>query len=333
MLVRHAEHRVVTERGAMGSVPGMDGKGGFREARAREPLLNERQRTVLALIAEGKTNPQIADALGMTLDGAKWNVSEILGKLGLASREEAAAYYRWRRSLPARVRSAPAAFLAAKWLPWLGAAGGAVVVAIVAVVTIDLLRGSDDAPAGHATQVEAFMVKWDPGPDDEFMTQDDDPGRQQALGTMPLSELLALAERELQRPIPPPPETFGVDGTLREAAVSVRNPGGDGRPILPEVQFLWRDPADELAATLMFVPDPIQSPDEGEAFDAGPAFSSARWETGASNDAVWMRVSLTDHTAYWFFTIRLGGDGDDDNVVAAAREAAVAAALAMQPAP
>jgi hypothetical protein len=32
----------------------------------------------------------------MSLDGAKWNVSEILSKLGLASREEAGEYWRWR---------------------------------------------------------------------------------------------------------------------------------------------------------------------------------------------------------------------------------------------
>src|SRR5688572_30622104 len=54
-----------------------------------------RQREVLALIARGKTNTQIGEALGISLDGAKWHVSEILSKLQADSREEAAEY--WRR--------------------------------------------------------------------------------------------------------------------------------------------------------------------------------------------------------------------------------------------
>ncbi|MGK2964804.1 MAG: helix-turn-helix domain-containing protein, partial [Tepidiformaceae bacterium] len=47
-----------------------------------EPLTG-RQREVLNLIARGYTNPQIADALGVSIDGAKWHVREILSKLGV----------------------------------------------------------------------------------------------------------------------------------------------------------------------------------------------------------------------------------------------------------
>ncbi|MGH2626339.1 MAG: response regulator transcription factor, partial [Anaerolineales bacterium] len=54
-----------------------------------------RQREVLALIARGKTNTQIGEDLGISLDGAKWHVSEILSKLQADSREEAGEY--WRR--------------------------------------------------------------------------------------------------------------------------------------------------------------------------------------------------------------------------------------------
>ncbi|MBK6319809.1 MAG: hypothetical protein IPF51_13765 [Dehalococcoidia bacterium] len=57
--------------------------GEFASARRNEAELNERQRTVLDLLVAGKTNAEIGDALGMSLDGAKWNVSEILTKLGL----------------------------------------------------------------------------------------------------------------------------------------------------------------------------------------------------------------------------------------------------------
>ncbi len=75
----------------------------YRTATRHE--LSERQREVLALIAEGKTNPEIADALGISLDGAKFHVREILAKLNVESREEAAAIWRNERRPTARVTS------------------------------------------------------------------------------------------------------------------------------------------------------------------------------------------------------------------------------------
>jgi DNA-binding CsgD family transcriptional regulator len=62
--------------------------------RGRPPypeVLTPREREVLALIGEGLTNPQIAQRLGITEGGAKFHVSEILSKLGVESRQEAAA--------------------------------------------------------------------------------------------------------------------------------------------------------------------------------------------------------------------------------------------------
>jgi DNA-binding CsgD family transcriptional regulator len=56
--------------------------------------LTPRQRQVLAMIERGKTNFQIAEALGISLEGAKYHVSEILGKLDVESREAAASYWR-----------------------------------------------------------------------------------------------------------------------------------------------------------------------------------------------------------------------------------------------
>ena len=65
-----------------------------RRGRPSHPdILTPREYEVLALLREGLTNPQIADRLGITLDGAKYHVSEILGKLGVATREDAA---RWQ---------------------------------------------------------------------------------------------------------------------------------------------------------------------------------------------------------------------------------------------
>ena len=53
-----------------------------------------RQRQVLELIADGYTNGQIAEALGISFAGAKWHVSEVISRLGVSSREEAGSYWR-----------------------------------------------------------------------------------------------------------------------------------------------------------------------------------------------------------------------------------------------
>jgi DNA-binding CsgD family transcriptional regulator len=64
-----------------------------RRGRPRHPdVLTPRQREVLQLVREGLTNPQIATRLGISPDGAKWHVKEIIERLGVATRREAA---RW----------------------------------------------------------------------------------------------------------------------------------------------------------------------------------------------------------------------------------------------
>ncbi len=99
--------------------------------------LTERQRDVLAMMAEGRTNYDIAQALGLSLEGAKYHVSEILGKLGVDSREEAVAiatHRGWRWPSWRRLRViAPVAALAA---------AGVVVAALL------LAPGGTTKPAG-----------------------------------------------------------------------------------------------------------------------------------------------------------------------------------------
>jgi DNA-binding CsgD family transcriptional regulator len=88
--------------------------------------LTEREREVLALIRVGLTNEEIAGRLGITLDGAKYHVSQILSKLGVATREEAAALAeagkprlreggrrRWWAALPLAAKAAGAALVVA----------------------------------------------------------------------------------------------------------------------------------------------------------------------------------------------------------------------------
>jgi NarL family two-component system response regulator LiaR len=51
-----------------------------------------REREVFELLRLGLTNEEIAERLGISLDGAKYHVSQILSKLGVSSREEAATF-------------------------------------------------------------------------------------------------------------------------------------------------------------------------------------------------------------------------------------------------
>jgi DNA-binding CsgD family transcriptional regulator len=63
--------------------------------RGRPPypdVLTPREWEVLALLRQGLTNEQIADRLSITIHAARYHVSEILSKLGVSSRQEAAAW-------------------------------------------------------------------------------------------------------------------------------------------------------------------------------------------------------------------------------------------------
>ncbi|HEX9057781.1 MAG TPA: response regulator transcription factor [Ktedonobacterales bacterium] len=57
-----------------------------------ESTLTEREREVLALVARGYTNRQIAEALSLSEKTARNHLSHILEKLGLSRRSEAAVY-------------------------------------------------------------------------------------------------------------------------------------------------------------------------------------------------------------------------------------------------
>ena len=64
-----------------------------KRGRPRYPdILTLREWEVLALLREELTNEQIAQRLGITERTAKYHVAEILGKLGVGSRQEAAAW-------------------------------------------------------------------------------------------------------------------------------------------------------------------------------------------------------------------------------------------------
>ena len=66
-----------------------------------EPL-TEREREVLGLVGKGRSNKEIATGLDITERTARTHVSNILGKLGLASRTQAALYAIERKLVPAK---------------------------------------------------------------------------------------------------------------------------------------------------------------------------------------------------------------------------------------
>jgi DNA-binding NarL/FixJ family response regulator len=73
-----------------------------RQATAAAEPLTAREREVLALVAQGLSNKEIAAELGITERTARTYVSNILGKLGLASRTQAALFAVEHDLVPAR---------------------------------------------------------------------------------------------------------------------------------------------------------------------------------------------------------------------------------------
>ncbi len=110
--------------------------------------LTPKQNEVLALMAKGLTNGQIAERLGISLAGAKWHVSEVLSRLGVASREEAVAVWKSQHGFRARMRGLIGIPVS---LPFVGGAAAVAGVAVVAVVAVAIaiagsyLDGGDDS--------------------------------------------------------------------------------------------------------------------------------------------------------------------------------------------
>lgn len=117
------------------------------------PTLTPRQCKVLGLLAGGRTNGEIAHALGITLDGAKWHVTELMNRFGVSSREELVEMWESRQKGPAR------------WLRGLLglSAGGSAAKAAVAVATVVLAgggiallsTGQSDVHAPHVQPIES----------------------------------------------------------------------------------------------------------------------------------------------------------------------------------
>jgi LuxR family maltose regulon positive regulatory protein len=69
------------------------GKAALAEGTADSPVepLTERELEILRLIAAGRSNPEIAESLYLSLNTVKWHAKNLYGKLGVSNRVEAAA--------------------------------------------------------------------------------------------------------------------------------------------------------------------------------------------------------------------------------------------------
>jgi DNA-binding CsgD family transcriptional regulator len=120
-----------------------------RGRRSHPDVLTPREWEVLALLREGLSNPEIADRLGISRDGVKFHVSEILTKLGVASRGEAAAWRAAERRPWWAIALAPIG-IAWRKTGWLaGSAALITAMAALALLAFLVLRGGSAARADH----------------------------------------------------------------------------------------------------------------------------------------------------------------------------------------
>jgi DNA-binding CsgD family transcriptional regulator len=127
-------------------------------------VLTPREYEVLALLRNGLSNREIAGRLGISLAGAKFHVSEIIGKLGVESREEAAA---WQSEPSRRWGFAPSTALSGAWSSSLSLFGMKVAVpaAALAVLAVSGMafvlvaaNGSDNDPDRTASAASATVA-------------------------------------------------------------------------------------------------------------------------------------------------------------------------------
>lgn len=122
-----------------------------RGAKSNSDLLSDltpRNREVLRLVAGGLTNGEIASELGITLDGAKWHLREIITRLGVGSREEAAAIWRSEQRPIQRLQRWAFALPLRPVIVTTMAGAGVVGLAVAAI----LILGGGGAPAGEPAE-------------------------------------------------------------------------------------------------------------------------------------------------------------------------------------
>ena len=109
--------------------------------------LSNRQRRVLELLAQGRTNFEIAEELGLTLDGAKYHVREVMAKFEADSREEAVAAWSAEQGLPRRLKHVARGL----WPLGVSIGGGAIAVGLGLTALVLVGSGAFEGTAPRIT--------------------------------------------------------------------------------------------------------------------------------------------------------------------------------------
>jgi DNA-binding CsgD family transcriptional regulator len=131
----------------------------MRRGRPRYPeVLTPREQQVLALLREGLTNADIAIRLGISPDGAKYHVSEILSKLGVTSRQDAVAWAERLERGP-RVRLPGLLVFPRRYVVKLGAGLGATAtLMVIALIVLSFFKPDSNEVRPELGKI-AFVVE------------------------------------------------------------------------------------------------------------------------------------------------------------------------------
>lgn len=218
----------------------------------RPPEITDRQLDVARLVAEGRTNPQIAAELDITLDGAKYHVTQLLTRLDLERREEIVEWYRATYpSTWSRARAWVSLPFASLVMP-LTLGGVAAGVIATVVIAGRVLGGGGVAPepslaVDSAPAPAAIVVEQAP----EVGPIEHDPARalpDEARLRLLISTDLRLSSLDTFRAVygEPPDATLGrirIPSIGVDAPLGARTVGSDGTMELPSgpSDLVWYD--------------------------------------------------------------------------------------------
>ncbi len=181
----------------------------------QQPRLTPRQREVLEQLARGRTNPEIAAALGIGFETVKMHVSDVLAELHVSSREEAADWWRRSRRPAARMRALIPAAAALRW-----AAGGVLATGATAGVALFVVAASGDggpvSPADQATSATPTSSAAEPTPTSIAQPPPSQPTNQVDVGWEAAAAALRVRLLDFRADALHTEVTLEIEGSMRE---------------------------------------------------------------------------------------------------------------------